>query len=550
MSLARCSGFLIAGVVFGGSLAGAQTQAGGVPTFKVNSSLVLVDVVATDHSGAGVTDLKQEELRVTEDGKERPIKSLKLETATNSEARRRVAESVKATLAKLPAGVSTNLREIGAVPTEVASTVLLLDGLNTPLDSRLNVRREMVKALQQLDVNQPIAIYALGNSLTVLQEFTTDAGVLRAAAQKASTKGALQGMDSELGDHGSSGIMEALAPGIVSARMSEFESATGTMEQDVRVQRTLDAFDSIARRLASVPGRKNLIWLSSTFPLDLYPGGDFSGPWVRHYADTLQATLVNLENARIAVYPVNANGLEVGFNVRSNRPMGRVGAGVFVSQVQESQDTMNLVAEETGGRAYYNRNDLNRAIASAIADGSSYYALAFTPAKAEVDGRVHRVKVTSSRKGVVLHYREAYLSFDQNVPSKQRIQYMKQEMSNALTDKGHLATGVIVYAKLNRDGKSVDVVVDSNFLTIASAENKMRVQLQVATAVFDGKDKALNSGADVVGTEFEAGKLNAFLQAGVHFKAPIERPAEAKRVRVAVRDLASDRIGTVDVGLN
>ena len=414
--------------------------------------------------------------------------------------------------------------------------------------------------LETLDPKQPIAIYGLTNSLHILQDFTTDTSALRAAAKKASMQSAAFGApEGDLINHTVSDQMGAGVSELMYKQMRSFEADNSSQQLDFRVLRTLDAFDSIARHLQSVPGRKNLIWLSETFPLDLYPDNDFSSIAVRHYADTLQATLMNLENSRIAVYPVDAQGLAVGNISRSDQnPSGysRGGNAMLDSEtewsreLQGAHDTMNLVAEKTGGRAFYNRNDLTKAIASAINDGSTYYSLGFAPENAEADGRVHRVKITSARKGVALRYRQAYLSLDPNVPSKHRIDYMKQEMSNALTDSQHLSTGVIFYAKLAEDKKSVEVVVDGNFLTYSTSENgKIRCQFQIAQAVFNGSGKSLSSGAEVVGNDFDQKQLPTFLKVGAHFKAAFTPAPDAKRVRIAVRDLASDRIGTVDVPL-
>jgi hypothetical protein len=211
---------------------------------------------------------------------------------------------------------------------------------------------------------------------------------------------------------------------------------------------------------------------------------------------------------------------------------------------------MTLVAEKTGGKAFYNRNDLGNAVKLAMEDGGTYYALAFAPANKEADGKLHKVKLTTNRKGIELRYRQAYLSLDPSLPSKERIKYMRQEMSNALTDTQHISTGIVVYAKPG-DGKFIDLTVDGHSLTFAASENnRVRIRFQVVTATFDAKGKYLKSGADVMETEFDADRMQAFLHTGARLKAPFEPSPEAKRVRVAVRDLASDRIGTVDVPLD
>ena len=538
-----------------------NTQATAPKTFRVNTSLVLLDVVATDHHGNMVTDLKPEELRLLEDGKERPIKSMTLDRA-NSPERARMARQIKDTVTRLPKDVSTNLSALESAPDGIASTVLLMDALNTQWASRSYARQQMLALVKQLDAKQSVAVYGLTNSLRLLQDFTTDPAVLRAAIEKNGTQSALQGVsEGDLIDHSGSDAASDLLPDSMYQQVREFEAESSAQQLDYRVQRTLDALQSIARRLQSVPGRKNLIWLSGSFPLDLYPDNDYSSPWARHYAEELTAVLTVLENARIAIYPVDANGLIVDpTNGADRNPAGfsrRGGAAIgdasqqWRDQNASSQDTMKLVAEKTGGRAFFNRNDLKNAVQAAIDDGGTYYSLSFTPGNEVGDGKQHRLKLTTTRKGVELRYRRGYIAKDSDVPSKERVKFMQQELATALTDSQQISTGVVFYAKPAPDGKSIDLLVDANFLTFAHAENgHAQIQFQVATATFDRKGKVINSSADVVGKELKEEDVKRLMASGAHFKAPIERTEATKRVRVAVRDLATDRIGTVDVKLD
>jgi VWFA-related protein len=416
--------------------------------------------------------------------------------------------------------------------------------------------------MKQLDPQQSVAVYGLTNSLRLLQDFTTDPAVLRGAIQKSGTQAALQGVsEGDLIDHSMSDSMNDSVPDTVYQRTREFESESSAQQLDVRVQRTLDALESIARRLQGVPGRKNLIWLSGSFPLDLYPDNDYSSQSARHYEEQLLAVLTVLENARIAIYPVDANGLMTDPTMRADRNTPsfnrRGGIGMaddsqqWRNQNESSHDTMKLVAEKTGGRAFYNRNDLKNAVQTAIDDGSTYYSLSFTPGKEEGDGKQHLLKLTTARKGVDLRYRRGYIAMNSEAPSKQRVRFMQEELASALTDSQQNSTGIVFYATPAQDGKSIDLLIDANFLTFAHGENGLlQVQFQVATATFDKKGKVIKSSADVLGKELNPADAKRFIELGAHFKAPIEKTETTKRVRIAVRDLATDRIGTVDVKLD
>ena len=158
-------------ILYGQSVAGGsdspQTadQNQKIPSVKVTTRLVIVDVVAHDKKGHAVTDLETPDLRILEDGKEQPIRSFVLQRGsqfTEEPAQEQVA---------LPANMVSNARKY---PPNTALNVILLDSLNSNLLNQAYVRTEMVKFLEKLPQGQPVAIFALGRKLHMVQDFTTD----------------------------------------------------------------------------------------------------------------------------------------------------------------------------------------------------------------------------------------------------------------------------------------------------------------------------------------------------------------------------------------
>jgi VWFA-related protein len=136
----------------------------------------------------------------------------------------------------------------------------------------------------------------------------------------------------------------------------------------MRVQRTLDAFRSIAQHVAGYPGRKNLLWISSSFPLALFPDSDFKFVGMSEYQDEFVELGKALSDAKIAIYPMDAGGLQAqSFFEASARPTARnaaVGTATSATMMREessrsaNQDSMSQLATETGGRVCVNNNDL------------------------------------------------------------------------------------------------------------------------------------------------------------------------------------------------
>lgn len=143
-----------------------------------------------------------------------------------------------------------------------------------------------------------------------------------------------------------------------------------------RVQVTLAALKTLADRMSKFSGRKSIVWITAGFlPM-------------RSYNAAIDATLRKINAADVAVYPVDARGLTLG------------NGNIF--------DSMNRIAETTGGRAYYNGNDVAHSIEDAAADSKTAYVIGFYLSDGDRDQRFHTLKVEVDRSGASLRYRRGY----------------------------------------------------------------------------------------------------------------------------------------------
>ena len=217
-------------------------------------------------------------------------------------------------------------------------------------------------------------------------------------------------------------------------------------QMDERVRLTIEQLGALARNLAGYPGRKNLIWVSEAFPAYLFPqdpdptGRNSSAaaaqlPNIVSYQGQINHASDLLANAQVAVYPVDAgavgnrdvysslsntdsNGNYLGNSARGAVRNGMTGSAQAAEisnasvSAMNSHSTMNSVAEQTGGKAFYNTNDLNRAIRDSMEDGSTYYTLGYYPENKNWDGRFRRISVKVNRPGVKLHYRQGFFAVE------------------------------------------------------------------------------------------------------------------------------------------
>ena len=195
-------------------------------------------------------------------------------------------------------------------------------------------------------------------------------------------------------------VSQTEEPGALSSSDSVFaqmmDGPSGSQQERAffmrnRVLGTLNVLKFIADHLAQVPGRKNLIWMSGGFPLTF--GYENESIFSENFVDEMDATVRALSDANVAVYPIDARGLvspptfdasrrspsaagapvpmnnasgQGRVNTRPPAPTDRSPAGKLAA-IHENMDDL---AHRTGGRAYYNTNDLARAIHDAVSDST------------------------------------------------------------------------------------------------------------------------------------------------------------------------------------
>jgi VWFA-related protein len=376
------------------------------------ANLVLVDVVVTDR-GNPIHGIDRSKFHVFEDGREQTLTSF-------DEHQGSTAPKAAPNVAKLPPGTFSN---IPAYPDSGVVNVLLLDALNTPVASQLDLHRQMIDYLGKIQPGTSLAIFTLASRLRMVEGFTTDPSRLAKALQS-SKAGPQQSValdpetepspDETLDEFQNAG-MSAFAV----ASLQQFTADVAAFQIDMRVRMTLDALQELGRYLSAIPGRKNLIWFSGSFPIALDPDDTLMSPFqaMRDYSDDARETANLLSAARVAVYPVDARGLmplpafEASYKGSGNPARGGNVAkdnSKFMQKTRNEHATMEQIAEQTGGQEYVNTNGLKEAVASAIENGSSYYTVGYVPSADKLNGQFHKIQLKLDAGGYKLAYRRGY----------------------------------------------------------------------------------------------------------------------------------------------
>ena len=350
------------------------------PTIKVTTRLVQVNVLVHDHSGRPIADLTKNDFEVTDQGKLQSIALFSVDSAKPA------AQGTAKQNVILPRNVATNRPERQAdQPTSV--TVLLFDMYNTRLTDQIYVRRQMIKFLKQIRPEDRIAIYLLQErGFSVIHDFTNNSESLTASLTKAlpGFSHELSGSDPQPANTGNDD-MDAFVDN-ANILMSNFFTRN-------RVLNTCISFKVLAQHLMGVSGRKNVVWVSGGFPIAFGYGdeqdrtdraGIASGAAAADreiFTEYIESASRAMNTANVAVYPVDARGLmglpfvDASKSVKVGRD-GQIPNSMMHVDMRNT-DSMNYIAEVTGGKASYNTNDIAGAIRTAVDDSEVTYTLGY-----------------------------------------------------------------------------------------------------------------------------------------------------------------------------
>jgi VWFA-related protein len=367
------------------------------PTFSAGTRLVQVDVVARS-KGAPATGLTKEDFTVFDNGKPQIISFFSVRSAKTA------GPAPGPAAGALPRGAVSNRLERGSEAL-ANTTILLIDQVNTPAVIQAFVIPRIVKFVKNRRTGDRIGIYTMsGDGLRAVQEITDDAELLSRAANSLKAREPGRRSPDTTG---------------MTAHAAEDHSALAVTVSAVGFK---DVLEAIARHLASVPGRKSLIWLTNSFPLFFPPPPQQP---IVDYRREMEAAARALNAANVALYAVDARGLQGALsgmtaisNAESKGPQSpaalrlQMGRGEPISP--DGLITEQFLAGLTGGTVSYNRsNAIEESIQAAVDDGELVYTLGFYPAQDEQDGaspKPHDLKVEVHRPGVSVRYRRNYFA--------------------------------------------------------------------------------------------------------------------------------------------
>ncbi len=568
-------------ILVSASLLRAQTpapdSANPQAVFRATARAVLVDVVVTDKNNQPVTGLPQENFQILEDGHPQAVASFD-EHAGLPDVPALTRQ------ASLPVNVFSNQP---LVKTGDSANVLLLDSLNTALPDQSYVRSQMLKYIKEIQPGTRMAIFTLSSKLRFVQGFTTDASVLAAALNGKKTAGNQEkspllqtGADRDASQLMIEQIQSTPGAQASAAALQSFLRENTGFQDDVRVRITLQAFEQLAQYLEGIPGRKNVIWFSSSFPISITEG--VTGENLAHTANLLAA-------AQIAVYPLGAEGVapDRHFDFDNQQPP-KIAPGQTVEQVHSQYQTEDLrngaiernrthqfmdeLAHDTGGEALYNTNGLNESLARVVKDGTHYYTLTYSPSNRTMDGRLRHIEVKVAGGGYRLSYRRGYYAtsaflnsaerpavagdplrplMDHGTPDATEILYtmhVAPALQQPASDAPRVADNPDLKGPVTRYGANFRISSD-HLTLVPDASGVRRGSLEVTLVGYDRDGKALNWIVRQFQVAVPPDRYAEVQRLGFPVNLEIDLPASDIYLRSGVYDVGLNKAGTLEVPL-
>jgi VWFA-related protein len=489
----------------------AQTNPN-APALKVTSRVVQVNVIVRDKNGRPVIGLTKKDFTILDNGQAQTISSM-LEQS-NKVTTTMVSASAKNTF-------SNRVEEqYGAAPTV---SVILIDKLNGAHTGF--AMTQVAKYLRQMQPQDSAALYYLSDKLYMLHDFTNDSAALLRSLDFAPK------LQQDTGD--ATTAMD-FAPVDLNAGKGDTGGAARAISRALelsitnRVHNTKDALEAIAKHLAGIPGRKNLIWISDSFPFLIYTevGIVMFEPQI---IDESRA----LSDANVAVYAIDARGLTVGH------------------PDPQTVNTMVALADRTGGRSYRNTNDLSAAIRRATEDARVTYVLTYYPNHNQWDGRYREISVKVNHPGVDVRARRGYFALpDAVVPAKSAEEIMVDAAKNPLESE---ALGIDVHADAIAVSGARQIKTQVKFdpaqLLLAKNADHWTDTVDVKWVQLAADGHVLASTSQTLNLNIPVADYESVSRKGVSFLGSVKLVNDATDVRLVARDAGNGSVGTVNISL-
>ncbi len=530
---------------------------------RVYTELVQTDVMVFDKQGKFVNGLTADNFELRIDGKPRPIQAFEQITAGSDE---------ESQLAAARGSNTINLKR--PAPLDRGRIVFFfVDDFHMDLPGLNSAKKVITQFVEkEMGQNDQAAIASATGQIGFLQQLTTDRMILRKALERLNPRTysvrdadippmsdyqalLIDRLDRQVFDffvaetmRVNIGMRQDTAAALVRGRASQIQAQSARINQN-----TLGSLENLIKSARGLPGRKIVFFLSGGFFVDNRHGNDI---------DKMRQITNAAAKSGVVIYSMDTRGLVASLqDASSDRPFDPFGQ-LSLSDHQElgaSQDGLNALAADTGGKATFNTNDLRKGLLPALKETSTYYLLAWKPDPAsQKQGRFRNLEVKLiGRPDLTVRVRKGYFDLDpapapatakatQPAPNKPTPTLLRESIAAIYPTRELPILLSADYYDLPVKGPTISTAIQipGEFLVFYERPDaKIQAAIDLTGVYFDEKGVARANFMERIVTTAPSLEQAQTYHNDITFTYPAQLPPGIYQVRVAARDDKSGRIG-------
>lgn len=529
---------------------------------KISTNLIQVDATVTDKKGRVVTDLKPEDFEIYENEKKQDI--------TNFSFIFSALENKPAERSNAPKTNGKNAIPLPPVKLRAGQVrrtyALVVDDLGLSFANSFWVKQSLKKFVNnQMQDGDLVAIFRVGGGIGALQSFTSDKRQLLAAVDKIrwNAQGRID-VDSyaaikpDFREETQYATGKSIT-GIDQNKQSEIQAEV-SRQANLGIG-TLGALNYVIRGMRDLPGRKSLMFFSEGFQIFNYAN---SKPEQTRIVEGLK-TLADIANrSSVVIYTLDPRGLEpiIGggytaeddIRIKGGAEAAEKKRGIREDSLRDSKTTLRYLANQTGGIAYVDGNDLNFGIQKALDDQQGYYLIGYQPDSDTFDpnkNKYNDLTIKLLRPDLKIRYRSGFFGITDEKFQKV-FQTPQKNLSAALTSPfGATGVNLDLYSVFVNDAQNKNFIrsfvrIDANDLKFSQQSNGFyKANVEILAMTFGDNGAPVEQSIKGYAIQFDEKTYRRVLQKGFVYDLsfPLKK-AGAYQFRVAVRDVGTDKIGS------
>lgn len=530
---------------------------------RLRTELVQVQVVVTDKQSRVIEDLKKDDFELLEQGRPQEVSFFSLER-----------------LGVRPARPAVSGEEPGAppppTPTAEAATpartiVLFFDTLHLSGPSLIRSRLSMKQFVdEQVTDHDTVVVAASSGVFGIFQNAARNRLALHRLIERIDDFDAsppsnftpyLAAMV-KMGDM----VAEDLAARILAEELKIDLTAAKSMVKgranevleiaSYKRQSTLGVLSAVAGRLSGMSGQRLLILLSDGFSMRNFNGTPDTGD--------VQSAISKAVRAGVIIYSIDVKGLEVAAEFDASRrsvtggsaTIGRLSSYMSAS-AKDLQDGINGLAQDTGGKAFFNTNDLKGAVQKAVDLNRTYYTLAYYPPDDRGTKEFRRITVrVKSHPEYNVRAQKGYFTSDlKKAKEKEIAQSPQQRLFTAIAEPlplGNIGVSASAdFLEVGTDGEQVTLqaLIEGRELNYREQNGRLLLELELAVVVYDRTGKPVKTLTETIRGSLSPQDVAEAKRMGFHYSKRIALKPGLYNIRLGLREVGTDRMGTATTWL-